>query len=124
MSETDELICVTCPMGCRLDVTHEGKTVLGIAGNVCQRGEAYAEAELADPRRMVATTVQVRGGLHPLVPVYTTAPFPMPLIFELLAELRQVVLQAPVRAHQTVLEDALGTGVSVRTSRALPASAA
>jgi CxxC motif-containing protein len=122
MAETSEIICVTCPMGCTLRVTHEGKTVLGIEGHVCQRGVTYAGAELADPRRMVATTIQVRGGLHPLVPVYTTAPFPKPLIFELLAELRQVVLQAPVQAHQTVLDDALGTGVSVRTSRALAAS--
>ena len=123
MSETDELICVTCPMGCTLEVTHEGNTVLGVAGSVCQRGEAYAEAELADPRRMVATTVRVRGGLHPLVPVYTTAPFPKPLILKLLAELRQIVLQAPVRAQQPVLEDALGTGITVQTSRALPVAA-
>lgn len=120
MAEKTELICVTCPMGCTLQVTHEGKTVVEIEGNVCKRGEAYAAAELADPRRMVATTVRVAGGLHPLVPVYTTAPFPKPRIFELLAELRHVQLQAPVRAGQVVLADALGTGVTVRTSRAMP----
>lgn len=122
MAETSELICVTCPMGCRIEVTHEGRTVIGTEGNVCNRGEAYAEAELVDPRRMVATTVQVVGGVHPLVPVYTTAPLPKPLIFDLLAELRQVVLRAPVQAQQVVLEDALGTGVSVLTSRDLPAA--
>jgi CxxC motif-containing protein len=64
----------------------------------------------------------VLGGVHPLVPVYTTAALPKPLIFDLLAELRQVVLQAPVEADSLVLGDALGTGVDVRTSRALPAA--
>jgi CxxC motif-containing protein len=122
MAETSELICVTCPMGCRLEVTHAGRAVIGIEGNVCKRGEAYAAAELADPRRMVATTVQVLGGVHPLVPVYTTAPIPKPRIFDLLAELRAVVLRAPIRARQVVLEDALGTGISVLTSRSLPAA--
>ena len=124
MAKTTELICVTCPMGCKLEVTHEGNTILGIEGNVCKRGEAYAETELVDPRRMVATTVQVVGGVHPLVPVYTAAPIPKPLIFDLLAELRQVKLRAPILAGQVVLEDALGTGVTVLTSRDLPAATA
>jgi CxxC motif-containing protein len=122
MCERSELICVTCPMGCKLEVTHEGKSVVDIAGNVCKRGAAYAASELADPRRMVATTVQVQGGVHPLVPVYTAAPIPKHLIFRLLAELREVVLRAPVRAQQPVLEDALGTGVGILASRDLPAS--
>ena len=123
MTETQELICVTCPMGCTLQVSHDGQTVLGVEGNVCKRGLAYAEGELSDPRRMVATTVQVAGGVHPLVPVYTDAPLPKPMIFDLLSELRQIVLQAPVKADQLVLGDALGTGVAVRTSRAMPATA-
>jgi CxxC motif-containing protein len=122
MPETTELICVTCPMGCTLQVTHDGKTVLDVGGNVCNRGRAYAAAELADPRRMVASTVRVVGGVHPLVPVYTTTALPKPLIFDVLAELREVVLQAPVAARQLVLGDALGTGVEVRTSRAMPAA--
>jgi CxxC motif-containing protein len=121
MVETTKLICVTCPMGCALEVTHEGETIVEVAGNVCKRGLAYAQAELTDPRRMVASTVRVRGGVHPLVPVYTAQPFPKPLIFDLLAELRQVELNAPVRIGQVVLANALGTEVSVLVSRDLPA---
>jgi CxxC motif-containing protein len=122
MAETTELICVTCPVGCKLEVASDGDTIVEIAGNICKRGEAYAEAELFDPRRMLATTVQVAGGVHPLVPVYTAAPIPKPLIFDLLVELRQIELRAPVRAGQVVLEDALGAGVTVLTSRDLPAA--
>lgn len=109
-------------MGCTLEVTHEGGTVLELAGNVCKRGQRYAREELTDPRRMVATTVRVRGGFHPLVPVYTAHPFPKPLIFDLLAALRQVELDAPVAMGQVVLENALGTGVDVLVSRDLQAA--
>ena len=74
MPTTEEMICITCPMGCTLQVTHEGETVLDVEGNTCPRGLEYVRRELTDPRRMVATTVRVEGGIHPLVPVYTAAP--------------------------------------------------
>jgi CxxC motif-containing protein len=119
---TDEMICITCPMGCTLQVTHDGDTLLAVDGNTCNRGLAYVQRELTDPRRMVATTVRVRGGIHPLVPVYTQAPFPKPRIFDLLEKLRRVELAAPVEVDQIVLADALGTGIDVIASRDLPRS--
>jgi CxxC motif-containing protein len=114
------MICITCPMGCTLEVTHDGETVLEVDGNTCPRGLAYVEGEIKDPRRMVATTVQVKDGLHPLVPVYTEAPFPKPQIFELLSKLREVEIEAPVSINQVVLRDALGTGIDVIASREMP----
>ncbi|MGC9521471.1 MAG: DUF1667 domain-containing protein [Anaerolineae bacterium] len=117
---TEEMICITCPMGCSLQVTHDGDTVLNVEGNACARGLAYVQAELTDPRRMVATTVRVKGGLHPLVPVYTREPFPKPQIFDLLARIREVEVEAPVQANQVILEDALGTGIDVVASRDMP----
>ena len=123
-AEHSKLICITCPMGCRLDVTHDGQTVLEVTGSTCKRGAAYAQSELTDPRRMVATTVRVRGGVHPLAPVYTAAPFPKPLVRALVAALRSIELQAPVSAGQVVLANALGTGVDVLASRDLAAGGA
>lgn len=120
MPTTEEMICVTCPMGCTLQVTHENETILNVDGNTCQRGLEYVKQELTDPRRMVATTVRVNGGLHPLVPVYTAEPFPKPKIFELLDALREVEVDAPIAIDQVVLADALGTGVDVVASRNLP----
>lgn len=120
MPVTKEIICITCPMGCSLTVTHEGATVLSVDGNACKRGPKFAEAELIDPRRMVATTVRVRGAIHPLVPVYTEAPFPKPRIFELLREIRGMEIEAPVTMKQVVLENALGEGIDVIASRNMP----
>ena len=121
MPVTEKMICITCPMGCTLEVTHEGQTVLNVAGNTCARGEAFVKEELTDPRRMVATTVKVKGGLHPLVPVYTSAPVPKPKIFDLLQQIREVEIAAPVEINQVVLENPLGEGIDVISSRDMPA---
>jgi len=117
MSTREEIICITCPMGCRLTVTREGTTVLRVDGNSCKKGPAFAEAELTDPRRMVATTVRIRCAIHPLVPVYTERPFPRPRISELLDELRRLEINAPVTMNQVVLKNALNTGINVIASR-------
>jgi len=99
----------------------EGEAVIKIEGNSCKRGVDYAMGELKDPRRIVTTTARVRGGVHPLVPVYTESPIPKPRIFDLLAEIRKIELKAPVKFGDVVIENALGTGVNVLASRNIPA---
>jgi CxxC motif-containing protein len=120
MPVTKKMICITCPVGCHLSVTHEDAMVLSVDGNACERGLKFAEAELTDPRRMVATTVRVRRGIHPLVPVYTKEPFPKPRIFELLREIRRLEIEAPVTMNQVVLENVLDEGIDVIASRDMP----
>lgn len=119
METTTKIICITCPKGCTLDVTREGQTVLKVTSG-CKRGHEYAQRELVDPRRMVATTVRVQGGIHPLLPVTTSAPFPKPRILELMAALRQVELNAPIRMGAPVLRNALNTGIDIIASRDMP----
>ncbi len=91
-----------------------------VDGNTCNRGLAYVECELTDPRRMVATTVRVRDGLHPLVPVYTEGAFPKPQIFALLHKIREVEVEAPVKGDRIILGNALSTGINVIASRNMP----
>ncbi len=122
MPITEKMICITCPMGCSVAVTREGQTLLSVDGNTCKRGEDYVRRELTDPRRMAATTVRVKGGIHPLVPVYTAQAFPKPRLFELLDALRQVELEAPVTLGQVVLANALDTGIDILASREMPRS--
>ncbi|NCO61193.1 DUF1667 domain-containing protein [bacterium] len=94
--------------------------MLSVDGNTCKRGLKFAEGELTDPRRMVATTVRVRGGIHPLVPVYTEKPFPKARIFELLREIRLLEIEAPVTMNQVAMKNALGEGIDVIASRDMP----
>ena len=116
MEEITNIICVTCPKGCTLEVRHDGGLVAEIKPG-CKRGHEYAHHELTDPRRNVATSVRVRGAIHPLLPVYTSAPFPKKLIPRLLAEIRRVEVETPVKMGEVVLKDALGSGIDILASR-------
>jgi len=120
MVEKRKLICVSCPVGCELEVTLDDNEIVEVEGNTCKLGIDYAEQEIFDPRRMVATTVKVKNGYHPLVPVYTEKPVPKPKIFDVLAEIRKVEIEAPVKINDVVIEDVLGTGINVIASRDLP----
>ncbi len=117
MAEQVKVICITCPKGCTLNVARDGDTILKVEGSGCKRGAEYVEAEIHDPRRMVATTVRVQGSLHPLLPVYTAKPFPKPRIKELLSTIRGIQLKAPVKMGDAILKNALGTGIDVIASR-------
>lgn len=115
-TEQSELICTTCPKGCTLVISKNGETIVDVKAG-CKRGKDYAQQELTDPRRMVASTVKIEGARHPLLPVYTAAPFPKPRIPELVSALRQVTVHAPVRSGSVVLSDVLGTGIDILASR-------
>ena len=119
MRESRELVCVTCPVGCALRATLEEGELASLEGQACKRGIAFAQEELTAPKRMLTTTVKVIGGALPLVPVRTREPIPKEALLALAAQMREVELLAPVSEHQTVLANALGTGVDVITSRAL-----
>jgi len=114
--QTQQIICVACPKGCRLNIQRDGDQVL-VSNQGCKRGVEYANGEVKDPRRMVATTVSIQGGRHPLLPVYTAAPFPKARIMDLLTKLRSMQVQAPVKEGQVILENALDTGIPIIASR-------
>ena len=111
------LICVTCPMGCALEVAVAGDRVLAVEGHGCKRGVAYATDEISDPRRVVTTTVAVSNGVHSLLPVYSEAPLAKARVTELVSALSRITVTAPIKAGQVVMVDALGTGVRVLASR-------
>jgi CxxC motif-containing protein len=118
MVEKEKIICVTCPKGCTLELTHDGITVIEVKPG-CKRGHQYAANELADPRRMVATTVRVKAAVHPLLPVYTSAPFPKGRIQELRAALQALEIRAPVKMGQVIVANLLDTGIDIIASRDL-----
>jgi CxxC motif-containing protein len=122
VSEQREFICVTCPVGCTIEAIVEGGELMGTKGQACARGQAFVREELSDPRRTLTTTVRVRGGEWPLVPVRSAAPLPKGLVLQVAARLRQVEVAAPVAERQVILPDALGTGIDIVASREVAAA--
>lgn len=111
--EEKNLICINCPLGCMLTVAMDGKKIVSVAGNTCRRGDTYARKELANPTRIVTSTVRVLGGSESMVSVKTKEDIPKGKVLECVRALKDVVLPAPVKIGDVILEDAAGTGVSI-----------
>ena len=107
-----EIICINCPMGCRMSVELEHGAVRAVTGNTCARGERYARDEAVHPRRMVTALAPVLGRTEPL-PVKTAAPIGKELIPACLAAIRAARVEPPVRAGDAVVRNVCGSGVDV-----------
>ena len=96
-----------------LTVAMDGKKIVSVAGNTCRRGDTYARKELTNPTRIVTSTVRVLGGSESMVSVKTKEDIPKGKVLECVRALKDVVLPAPVKIGDVILEDAAGTGVSI-----------
>lgn len=112
-----ELICIACPIGCHLEIDVDND--YAVEGNLCKRGIAYGKKELTNPTRFVTSTVVIRGGVYPRIPVITSDEIPKDLIFEVMKEINQVVVESPIKRGTVVVENVCGTGVNVITSRGM-----
>ena len=108
-----EMICIGCPMGCYLTVEYVEKTVQSVTGNRCKVGLDYAEKEISNPERTLTTTVKVKGGHLPLVSVRTNKPMPKNRIFDVMALLAKVEVDAPVRIGDEIVQNIFDTDVNV-----------
>lgn len=113
-----EITCINCPVGCRLQVTVEDGQVTAVTGNSCKRGELYAKQECVAPTRMVTAVVAVEGSFMPLS-VKTRTPIPKKEIFNCMQELSALKLTAPIKIGQVVLPNVCNTGVDVIATRSL-----
>ncbi|MBQ4560662.1 MAG: DUF1667 domain-containing protein [Tyzzerella sp.] len=118
---TIELTCIGCPLGCPLTVTMEANEVIEVKGNTCPKGATYAKKEVTNPTRIVTSTVRVTGGTCQMLNVKTASDIPKDKIFACAEALKRVVLTAPVRIGDVVLENVAGTGVNVVAARNISA---
>ena len=107
------LICVSCPLGCPIEAEIENGQVVSVKGNTCKRGEAYAKTEITNPVRSLTTSVKVEGGVHPVVPVKSSAPVPKDKMFDCMKEINSVTIKAPVSICDVVIENICGLGVDI-----------
>ena len=115
MSETRNMICIGCPMGCELTVTVEDGKAVNVTGNTCGIGKKYAETEVSAPTREVTSTVISAQGIP--VPVKTRTPVPKEKIFDVIKAIKAARPELPLRIGDTVVSDAAGTGVDVTVTK-------
>ncbi|MBE7721034.1 DUF1667 domain-containing protein [Lacrimispora indolis] len=121
-----EFTCIICPNGCEITADieiNEGKNILirSMDGALCPRGETYVRQELTDPRRNIATSVLVKGGILPLASVRLTKPIPKGRIFDAMEEIKRCSLTAPVTAGTVVVKNILGYDADVIVTKSVPA---
>lgn len=107
------LVCVSCPLGCSIEVEIENGEVISVTGNTCKRGDAYARSEVTNPVRSLTSTVKVNGGVHPVVPVKSSAPVPKDKMFDCMKEINAVTVKAPVKIGDTVIKNVCNLGVDI-----------
>lgn len=116
-----EMVCITCPLGCRMELEVVDGELRGVQHNSCKRGIEYAKQEFYDPRRMVTATATVENGVVQRVPVRTSEPLPVAHIQALLAEIYRLTLSAPLDIGAAVIKNFADTGVDVVTTRSIAA---
>ena len=119
MTEERKFICVSCPLGCGLNVTLQDGEVVKVTGNTCPRGAAYAKSEVSDPRRVFASTVRVKGGKLPVCPIRSKTPAPKGKLFEIAEEVAKLEINAPIKIGQVLIHNVCGTDVDIVASRDL-----
>lgn len=119
MAETEIITCINCPVGCRMEVIHEGEKVLSVKGNTCKRGDAYARQECVAPLRMVTAVAPVADRDMP-VSLKTRTPIPKKLISECMRAVMEKLFSAPIAAGDVLIENVCGSGVDVIATKAVP----
>lgn len=113
----EKIVCVLCPMGCKIKYSVEDGKIVSVEGNRCPRGLSYLEDELKEPKRIVPTSVRVVNGELPLASVKTSKPIPKRLIPEFMELVKRVQIEAPVKVGDVILKNVLETGADVVATR-------
>ena len=112
MAEKEIITCINCPVGCRMEVVHEGETVISVTGNTCKRGGTDARQECVAPRRLGTAVAPVRERQMP-VSLKTRTPIPKKLINDCMKAVMEKPFEAPIHAGDVLIPDVCGTGVDV-----------
>jgi CxxC motif-containing protein len=119
-AEKRHFVCVVCPVGCEIDVVHDGSKIISMEGNKCEKSEEFVSQELIEPMRILTTTVRVQGSRWPVIPVRTDRSVPKRLFPRIMRQLRRIKLRAPVNMLDVVINDIAGTGANVVATRTMP----
>jgi CxxC motif-containing protein len=114
------MICIACPLGCRLIVVQTESGDVSVSGNLCPKGEVYAGEEMLSPKRIVTAVVRTDSAAFPYAPVRTDTPLPRALAQGLLEALYGRMVSLPVSVGAALISDVEGTGVKVVFTRTLP----
>lgn len=113
-----ELVCIQCPLGCRLTVYIDNGQVKRIEGNQCRKGHDYASQEAVEPKRTITSLMRASNRSKPFS-ARTTADVPKDRLWECVARIRSARPAAPISAGQVLIKNLCGTNVDVVATQKL-----
>ena len=119
VAEKKHFVCVVCPIGCEIDVVHEGSKIISMEGNKCEKSEAFVRQELIEPMRILTTPVRIQTARWPVIPVRTDKAVPKRLFPRIMRQLKHTKLRAPVNMLDVVVRDVLRTGANIIATRTM-----
>ena len=112
--------CITCPAGCMIKVTYNDEEVLSVEGNSCERGDAYARAEVTAPVRIITSTVTAKGLSESVISVRTKEAVPKSAMDDIIKVIKDTTVTRPVSVGDVIIKDVCKTGIDVvATSEAM-----
>jgi CxxC motif-containing protein len=120
-----QFVCVLCPKGCVIAVeVPEGAAEqdfdrLELTGHQCKHGVEYARQELAEPLRVLTTTVRVKG-IEKMLSVRSSQPLPLARLFEVVETLDNCLVQPPIACGQVIHRNILGLGIDIIATWSIP----
>lgn len=117
MIHNTRIICIGCPKGCGIDIKHDGEKIESVSGYSCKNGLEYAKNEFMAPKRVLTSTVKVKSGELPYVPVKTKTPILKEKIFDCMKEISQLEINSPVKIGAVIKADIAQTGVDLIATR-------
>jgi CxxC motif-containing protein len=117
------LTCIGCPLGCPVSVMlDETGDIVRIEGNTCKIGNDYARKEIKNPTRMVTSTVRVHNRIKgaAMVSCKTRTDVPKSKIFDVMRDIRDVTVTAPIHIGDVIKANVAGTGVDMVATKEIP----
>lgn len=116
-----EIVCIVCPIGCRLTVTKDDGNSLGysVTGHTCKRGIEYGIKEMRNPTRVITSTVKINNAHLNRLPVKTKGPIAKNLNFDCMKIINSIEVEAPIKIGEVIVSNILETGVDLVATRSM-----
>lgn len=107
-----ELVCITCPNSCHMTAEFkDGQWV--VTGNLCPRGQKFAENEMTSPQRTFSTTVRTAWNEIPVIPVRVSKEVPKEKIFEIMDVINRITVRESIGRDDVLIPNVLGLDADV-----------
>ena len=113
------LICISCPLGCSLDVEYDENHIAKVDGATCKRGEKYAQKEIFNPERVITSTVRITGASIDFLPVKTDDTVSKKLMSRVMGEIFRINVNAPVKVGDIICTNIADSGANLVATRSL-----